>query len=73
MGLRIEDFKLCRVNLKGYIGLNYTETYRVWGFPKLDVPFLGRPIIRIVVLGGLYWGPLFWKLPNSLIIHGGKG
>ena len=51
----------------------YTGMYRVWGFPKLGVPFMGRPIIRIVVFGGPYWGPLFWKLPHSLIIHGGKG
>ena len=27
------------------------------GFPKIRVPFLGGPIIRTLVLGGLYWGP----------------
>ena len=26
-------------------------------FPKLGVPF-GVPIIRTIVFGGLYWGPL---------------
>ena len=26
------------------------------GFPKLGVHFLGVPIIRIIVFGGLYWG-----------------
>ena len=26
-------------------------------FPKLEVPFLGVPIIRIVVCWGLDWGP----------------
>ena len=29
------------------------------GFPKLGVPFLEVPIIRIIVLWGLYWVPLF--------------
>ena len=27
------------------------------GFPKLWVPFWG-PIIRNIIVGGLYWGPL---------------
>ena len=26
-------------------------------FPKLGVPFLGAPIIRIIIFWGLYWGP----------------
>ena len=34
-----------------------------WGFPKLGVPFLEVSIIRIIVFGGLYWGPLI--LGNS--------
>ena len=29
-----------------------------WGFPKIRGTFLGVPIIRIVVFGGLCWGPL---------------
>ena len=28
------------------------------GFPKLGVPFLGLPIIRIIIFGDLYWSPL---------------
>ena len=28
-----------------------------WGFPKIRGTFLGVPIIRIIVVGGLYWGP----------------
>ena len=28
------------------------------GFPKLGVPSLGVPIIKIIVYWGLYWGPL---------------
>ena len=27
------------------------------GFPKLGVAFLGVPIIRTIMFGGLYWGP----------------
>ena len=34
-------------------------------FPKFGVPFFGGPIIRTLVLGGLYWGPPYvGKLPN---------
>ena len=33
---------------QGYLGVS----------PKLGVPFLGVPIIRTIVFGGLYWGPL---------------
>ena len=29
-----------------------------WEFPKIRGPFLGVPIIRIIVFWGLYWGPL---------------
>ena len=29
----------------------------VWGFPKIKGTFLGVPIIRTIVLWGLYWGP----------------
>ena len=29
----------------------------VWGFSKIRVTILGVPIIRIIVLWGLYWGP----------------
>ena len=28
------------------------------GFLKLGVPFWGVPLVRTIVLGGLYWGPL---------------
>ena len=30
----------------------------LWGFPKIKGTFLGVPIVRTVVLWGLYWGPL---------------
>ena len=29
-----------------------------WGFPKIRGTVLGVPIIRIIVYGDLYWGPL---------------
>ena len=29
----------------------------IWRFPKSGVPFLGVPIIRIIICWGLYWGP----------------
>ena len=28
------------------------------GFPKIRGTILGVPILRTIVLGGLYWGPL---------------
>ena len=30
---------------------------RIWGFPKLRDTLLEIPVIRIIVCGGLYWGP----------------
>ena len=35
----------------------------IWGFPKLrGYPFLGVPITRILVYGGLYYGePSIWE------------
>ena len=36
------------------------------GFPKLGVPLRGVPIIRIIVLWGLYWVPLFWETATLL-------
>ena len=30
----------------------------MWGFPKIRGTILGVPIIRTIVLSGLYWGPL---------------
>ena len=30
----------------------------IWGFPKIGGTILGVPIIRIIVFGGLRWGPL---------------
>ena len=38
-----------------------------WGFPKIRGTFLGVPIIRTIVSWGLYWVPLFGKLPNIII------
>ena len=29
-----------------------------WGFPKIRGTLLGVPVIRIIIFGGLYWGPL---------------
>ena len=29
----------------------------MWGFHKIICTLLGVPIIRILVYGGLYWGP----------------
>ena len=29
----------------------------IGGFPKLEVPYLGIPIMRIIIFWGLYWGP----------------
>ena len=29
----------------------------IWGFPKIRGTILGVLIIRIIVFGGLYWGP----------------
>ena len=41
-----------------------------WGFPKIRGTLLGVPIIRIIVFGGLYWGPLI--LGNYQVAqHGG--
>ena len=39
----------------------------LWGFPKIRGTFLGVPIIRIIVFGGLYilGSPSFGKLPYS--------
>ena len=31
------------------------------GFPKNRGTILGVPIIRIIVVWGLYWGPPFWE------------
>ena len=39
----------------------YSRDGGIWGFPKIRGTFLGVPIIRTVVFGGLYWGPLFWE------------
>ena len=34
--------------------------YGIWGFPKIWRTFLGVPIIRIIVFGGLYYGLLIF-------------
>ena len=39
------------------LGSAAPETPKFEGFPKLGLQFLGVPIIRIIVFGGLYWGP----------------
>ena len=31
---------------------------RIWKFPKIRGTFLGVPIIKTILFGGLYWGPL---------------
>ena len=33
-------------------------TMTIWGFPKSRGTSLGVPMIRIIIFGGLYWGPL---------------
>ena len=40
------------------LGLAFVSTFseKMWGFPKIRGTFLGIPIIRIIVFGGLYWG-----------------
>ena len=38
------------------------------GFPKIRSSIMGVPIIRIIVFGGLYWGPLFWETPIYIYI-----
>ena len=41
------------------------------GFPKIRGTFLGVPIIRIVVLGDLYWGlPFLGNCPLDLLMLG---
>ena len=30
----------------------------IWEFPKIRGTIVGVPIIRTIVFGGLYWGPL---------------
>ena len=45
-----------------------------WGFPKIRGTFLGVPIIRIIVFGGLYWGPLIWgnyQLRKTIVLKAG--
>ena len=39
------------------VELNFKYLYG--GFPKLGVPLLGGPRLRLIVFWGLYWGPLF--------------
>ena len=34
------------------------QTRCIWGFPKIRGTILGVPIIRTMVFGDLYWGPL---------------
>ena len=45
-------------SLLGCLPRNLTEVtiMGIWGFPKIRGTFLGVPIVRIIVFGGLYWG-----------------
>ena len=40
-----------------------SDLRNMWGFPRIRGTIMGVPIIRIIVFGGLYWGPLFWETP----------
>ena len=44
------------ISLKNYTGVGFKSTC---GFSKIKDTILGLPLIRTVVCGGLYWGPLF--------------
>ena len=35
---------------------------RIWWFPKIRGTLLGAPIIKTILFGGLYWGPLLWEM-----------
>ena len=37
----------------------YIYIYVFGGFPKKGVPFLGVPVVRIIVFWGPYWGPVW--------------
>ena len=44
----------------------------IWEFPKIRVPFLGVPIIRTIVFGGLYWAPPIlgnYHIPSGIRIR----
>ena len=50
---------------RGYIGImekKMETTIEGLGFPKIRGTFLEVPIIRIGILWGLYWGPLFREI-----------
>ena len=40
------------------IDITHEDYSLTWGIPKIVGTFLGVPIIRIIVFGGLYWGTL---------------
>ena len=54
---------------RGYIGIMEKKMdstiqglgFRYSGFPKIRGTFLGVPVIRTMVFGGLHGGPLFWE------------
>ena len=52
--LRRDGAKWCRTGLSGWSKVCRNR----WGFPKIRGTILGVPILRIIVFGGLYWGPL---------------
>ena len=39
--------------------------FRVYSFPTLRVPYMRGPIIKTTIHWGVYWRPLFGKLPFS--------
>ena len=39
------------------------------GFPIIMCTLLGVPIIRTIVVGGLYWGPLIWEVTIHTYIY----
>ena len=41
----------------------------MWEFPKIEVPYFGALIIRILLLGVLYQGPLFSETPMCHVIQ----
>ena len=42
----------------GSSALGTSSVRNIWEFRKIRTSFLGVSILRIIVFGGLYWGPL---------------
>ena len=47
--------------------LREAKVSQVLGFPKIRGTLLKIPIIRTIVFRGLYWVPLFGKLPDEFL------